>query len=620
LPAARAEQCLRKDPRKRLRHIGDARLQLEAADDDHAVRHEPARGSRVRALVPWAVAALAVIAAVAALLVGSGRPAGPSFGGTRFVLAPAPGAPAPSDPHFAPDGSFVVYRAGKLYVHRLTELEPRPLEGTDHATQVFLSPDGRWVGFYTDRTMKKVALAGGDPLTICDVSADTPGAAWGPGDRIFFTAGWNDSPLLVVSADGGTPAPASTLDKDNRERGHWWPEPLPDGRHVLFTIWYSARGLNDSSIAVLDLETGAHRPLFAGAMARYAAGHLSYYHAGSYHVVPFDLRTLARAGEPRRVLGDALGLVAEGTSARPYTLSAAGSVAYVAGTLYPESRAVWVDRAGRLTPTPVRARFRGRGDLSPEGRRLAIGVAEGGTTRLWVFDLESGASQLQGEGWGPRWYPDGQRLTALALEKGDFDIYTHTLDAAPPQPHMVSDNDEAPAAVLPGGEGLVVHRWSPDGSTVLASVDRSGDNRAVLVSGPFEKGQAWPSPDGRWLAYSAAPNGQWHIYVRPLAGGGARQVSTAALANEPDGLRWSRRTKQLHYLDGADLVSASYDDSAGPFTLVTHGVVARLSAPGQPLGLSADDQRFLVGIPDRPMLTPPPGIRVVLGGLADAMR
>jgi hypothetical protein len=122
-------------------------------------------------------------------------------------------------------------------------------------------------------------------------------------------------------------------------------------------------------------------------MARYAGGQVLYYHAGGYHLAGFDTTTLARTGEPRRVLPDALPLWPQGTSDKPFSLSAGGDVAYLPGEQFPDAIATWVDRDGRETPTGVRGRFSDGGDLSPDGQRLAAGIADGGSSTVWIFDL-----------------------------------------------------------------------------------------------------------------------------------------------------------------------------------------------------------------------------------------
>ena len=175
-----------------------------------------------------------------------------------------------------------------LQLRRLSELETREIPGTKAASAPFVSPDGRWIGFYANGKLKKIASTAVSRLKSQTVSADSAGAAFASSDRILFSPGWYRSAIQSVSADGGPVTQVSTLDEAAGERGHWWPNVLPDGRHVLITIWYASTGLSTAKIGVLDLETRTHRVLFAGAMARYASGHVLFFRAGQYYLAPFD--------------------------------------------------------------------------------------------------------------------------------------------------------------------------------------------------------------------------------------------------------------------------------------------------------------------------------------------
>ncbi len=174
------------------------------------------------------------------------------------------------------------------------------------------------------------------PLRLADRPSSSPGAAWGPDNTLVITTGWLHG-LSTVSTEGGELRPITTPDASKGEKGHWWPHFLPDGRHVLFTIWRAATGLNDAEIAVLDLSTGQYHTVIRGADGWYVdPGVLVFFRAGAYQAVRFDPRTLATAGEPVTVLTDDRGNTPDGASAT-LSLSTSGTLAYVPGAYSPEA-------------------------------------------------------------------------------------------------------------------------------------------------------------------------------------------------------------------------------------------------------------------------------------------
>jgi Tol biopolymer transport system component len=611
--------CLQKDPKLRLRDIGDVRILLQypeaAAASPAAV--QPAGVSR---FIPWGIAAGAVIVSLALWMTGRGAATGPTPM-LRFVVQPPEGTTA-SDPVLSPDGRFLVYRAGRaVYLHRFSELESRLLPGTKNASQLFISPDGKWIGFYADGKMKKVSVTGGDALVICDVDADSPGARWISGNRILFSSGWTGSPLMTVSADGGIPQPLTTLDAAAGERGHWWPEPLPDSRHVLFTIWNAATGLNEAEIAVLDLNDGSRRKLFKGAMPRYIAGRILYYHAGGYHLIDFDVDALATRGDAHDVLPDAVGLKPQGSQEKPVSIAANGTIAYLTGELFPEVAVAWIDRRGAEVATTTKGRFYYDGDLSPDGERLAAGVMQGGTSSIWIYDLVHGGEQRiydAGSNRHPVWHPDGQQLAVVSMRKGDYDVLLQPVNGSPSSPMLSDERDQMTRSWSPDGRQLIVSEWKPDGATLMSSFEPASGASRVLVSGPFEKSDGRISPDGRWLAYGAAPGDRWQLFVLPMTGAPvAQQISSGTGGTTyDDGLIWSARSRELFYLRNSALTVLTYEERNGRFFGLKEAVVATLPRGSRLLGVSPDAERLLISRPSAPPSTAQAGIKVVVNGLS----
>ena len=176
----------------------------------------------------------------------------------RFVVTP-PAAPTDhviNTVRISPDGRRIVYAdaaSPRLLLRNLDEFESRPLPGTEGGSRPFFAPDGESVGFFADGRIRKVSVNGGDPVTICDNPTDSPGADWGPDGTIVFSRTWT-SGLWKVQAPGGTPVEVTTPDRAKGESGHFWPRFMPDGRHVLFTI-FGGKGLADAKVGIVDLET-----------------------------------------------------------------------------------------------------------------------------------------------------------------------------------------------------------------------------------------------------------------------------------------------------------------------------------------------------------------------------
>ena len=256
-----------------------------------------------------AVLALAAVAAIAGVAIGhwawaSGSAPAPAAAVVRLSIPAPAGMTTVTETALSPNGRFVAFvgtgaGARGIYVRPFDADAPQLLDHTQNAVTPFLSPDSQWIGFRQNNHLEKIAIGGGEPLRIADVSSDAPGATWGPDGTIVFSTSWLAG-LSEVSADGGPITPLTTVDAAHGEKGHWFPQFLPDGKHVLFTIWRAASGLNDSEVAVLDLSTGKYHAIMRGAVASYVPpGYLVFYLAGVYQAVRFDLGVAHALGQPR---------------------------------------------------------------------------------------------------------------------------------------------------------------------------------------------------------------------------------------------------------------------------------------------------------------------------------
>jgi len=610
-------RCMQKDLRVRQRDIGDVRLAL----DEIAAASAPPSGTRVerpsarkRPIIGVAAAAAAGAAIGIALGWSLPRPAttaAPAVA-TRLIVAP-PGRET-YGPALSPDGRFVVVASDRLYVREFGSFDLKPLAGTNGAAMPFVSPDSRWVGFYANGKIKKVSVAGGDPLTICEANAETPGAAWGPDNTILFSPGWNTA-LFSVSADGGQPHALTRPDAAQQERGHWWAEVLPDGKSAIITIWRTASGINEARLAIVDLSTGTHTVLFPGAAGHYLrTGHVLYYRAGGWHVVGFNLTSRRTIGEPVAVLADAISLPPDGTSTT-HLSAEAGAVAYRAGSIYPLQDLAWADRQGRIeslgfAPQPIAA-----ASLSFDGRRIAADRVVGGTYELWTYDLSRKTEErlaIAGSNSGPVWSRAGDTIAFTSTRKGDFDVYTARPDGTGERAILTEDFDQSPDAWDRDGRRLIVREWRHDGSKPLTVIDTAKARPPeILVAGDVGATASRLSPDDRWLAYDTAQSGRREVYVQPFPGSGS-----AVRVSSRGGLRpmWSPAGKELFYRRDDELVSVRYRDDHARFEVGDEKVVFK-SPSFSFLGVAPDAQTFLIMRLAEP--EPAPGVRVILNWSAE---
>ena len=290
----------------------------------------------------------------------------------------------------APDGIRVVYvgnNGTQLYVRALDALEPVLVFTSAELSGPFVSPDGQWIGFVEGGALKKVAVTGGPAFTLTGLDGTARGATWGADDAIIAATTNAATGLQRVPAAGGPPTVLTRPDPAQGEADHVWPERLPGGRAVLFTITPLSGGLDAAQVAVLDLQTGTYTVLVrGGSLGRYVpSGHLVFTAAGELRAVPFDLARLETRGTPvtvvRNVLTSALGVAQA-------VVAGDGTLAYVSGTAAALLRRtlVWVDRQGREEPIPAPPRRYVYPRLSPDGTRIAV-VALEQELDVWVWDL-----------------------------------------------------------------------------------------------------------------------------------------------------------------------------------------------------------------------------------------
>ncbi len=527
-------RCLQKDRHSRLQDMGDARIAIEETLAHPAAAVAVAAASKSSGIA-WAIPALLVGAILGALAWNSirgSRQASKNPLRLSIALAGSDRLDVQLNPvlTISPDGSRVVFAAAsggdrRLFLRPLDRPEATPIPGTDRADGPFFSPDGQWVGFFADGKLKKVALSGGPAVAIAD-APNPRGAVWMPDQTIIFSPQANTA-LSRVPASGGTPQAVTTLDTSQGETSHRFPDLLPGGQQLLFTIKTAAmRSFDDARIAVLSLQSGKYRILIeGGSCPHYAAsGHLVYARAGDLLAVPFDRGKLEVSLPPVSV-GQGV-IEVPGTGAASFALSPDGVVVVAPGAVTTDRTLLWIDRQGKsqLLPAPSRAYVQPR--ISPDGKLVAVTV-EVAYADIWTYDLvrgtltrstfgaETGANSICAT-----WTPNGARMAYGRLGSGNPGIVLKPMQSNGSEETLILDKGQPqPESWSPDGKVLAFTQTDLKTGRDIWLVSPDGDRTPKpFLRTPFAEGKAKFSPDGRWIAYVSDESGRFEVYVTSYPG------------------------------------------------------------------------------------------------------
>jgi eukaryotic-like serine/threonine-protein kinase len=643
-------RCLEKDPRARVSDVAVAQFLMT-----ETLTAAPA--PRQRGVTLAVLAATTVAAAVAAALATRALtqpPARPPARVVRFTLTPPAMDPLQllrfaHDIAITPDGSAIVYRAGtsqgvNLFVQPLNSLTPRKIE-IPGARDPFLSPDGRWIGYFTPNELRKVPITGGPSfLVYADPrGASARGASWGPDDRIVF-ARFDQQPdgLMSVAASGGDAKVLTRRDAARGDGDHALPFVLPNGRGVLYAITPVTPGSpQNRQIAVLDFRSGQSKILVhGGSAASYiGSGHLVYAAGRALLAAPFDLERLQVTGDAEAIVDD---LATGVTGNVNYAVSRDGTLVYAPASSMPNvlnRRLVWVGRDGREEPivdAPIRGYAVAR--ISPDGTRVALDIREARGGDIWIWDLArktlSPMSLDPSADLSPLWTPNGRRvLWASSRAGGNPNIFWQSAEGTGPVDRLSTSRPaQFPISMTPDGSRVVIFRGNAGEESLATEL-------AVLRIDPVDAkqpGDPLPlppgvnlggevSPNGRWLAYQSNESGQRQIYVRPFPNvqESRTQISTKG------GTRpvWARDGRELFYLNEDDLLTsvsiqttASCIQAGVPNVILSTRYYAGSSTRGYDLrsyDVTVDGQRFLMIKEMSPESTPALASMVVVVNWAE---
>ena len=616
-------RCLVKDRRKRIAGIAAALFVLDhqagvVAISTVSARPQP-RKLLWRRIAALTAGALVVAIAATALTWFATRPVPPRV--SRLTIATSGPAALHIDPtqrHLAitPDGTRVVYvgnRGTQLFVRALNAMEPVPVFTGAALLGTFVSPDGEWIGFSdaggSRPSLKKVAITGGSAVPLATLDGALRGATWGTDDAIIVATANPQTGLQQIAPGAGS---ATVVTRPNRAQGeadHLWPELLPGGRALLFTITAITGGLDAAQVVVLDLLTGTRTVVVrGGSHAHYvASGHLVYAAAGTLRAVPFDLANLGTLGTAVTVVPNLLTTLTGGVYG---VVSGDGTLVHLSGTVLSEVRTlVWVDRGGHEEPVNVPARAYAYPRLSPDGTRVAVEIRDQDWD-IWIVNLVSSALQrfslTPGPDRLPVWTPNGSRIVWTSGAGGSATLYWQAADRSGSLEQLIkSPNPQYPSAFSRDGTRLVIREDAESRDLMVVAMDEEPRRVQPLIQTPFVETSAEISYDGRFIAYASDESGQDEIYVRPFPEVNAwhRPVSIGGGAKP----RWARNGRELFYLvqnGGRTAVMSTPIERSATFAAGTpkkvlegpyfFGSTGTGNTAFRTYDVSLDDQRFLM--------------------------
>ena len=614
------QRCLDRNPTRRLRDIGEARLILSGESTISQVGMkavvEPA-ASRTRILWPG----LAVLLAVALVASIAMRPAPEEAPLIRASLAMPDGihllisARQPGPPMISPDGQALVFSAQnadgdiQLWYRRLDSPNARALDGTDGGSYPFWSPDSKAVGYFSDSNLWRLDIGAGSPLRLAELSFGK-GGTWNEDGTIVFAPSYN-STLSRISARGGDlPRPVTVFDSLAGENSHRHPFFLPDGNHFL----YLARGASDSSratdnsIRVGSLDGGVGSYVGgADGHAEFHEGQLLFARDGALVAQPFDAVTAQLTGDPRVLLP---GIETLGGAVRTVmSVSRTGMMLYVEPSLaVGHDRVTRINRKGNVVQSIGEPASIDEVRISPDGLRAAVveGDLTAGDSRIWIMDLQRGTKSRFASGGGnsssPVWSPDGRYLAYMSADEGNtrFQILVRRVDGG-----------GSPVQLVESGNFLSPESWSPDGTMLTYAPENrgiwlipmtpegtaAGEPRTLIVEeGRSEWGSCFIG-NSEWIVYHSSKPGTFELFVANVDDPSRRLQITSTGAIYP---RYNRATGEISYsalgTDQLAVVKVSFSDAGSDPVFGTPETLFRLPRSGIDYAVDFQGDELVIGV------------------------
>jgi len=565
------KRCLDRDLKNRLQAIGEARIAINRylADPKSGIGIPSGQAGTNFRWVPWATLATALAFIASVGWYRATRPAPPKQLLRLIVdLGPEALRGRRATMVLSPDGRRIVFTGRapgggtQLFTRMMDQVEAVPIPGTlevvgpmGASLDPFFSPDGEWVGFFAEGKLKKVAVNGGNVVTLGSTV-------------IHFGASWGDDGNIVIGTFKGLQRfPAGGGAAQLVATGiALFPDVLPGGQSVLFDS--SRFGSLQLGIEALQFSTGqtkalvpnGYEPLYLPTSRD--TGHLVYLQDGTLFGVAFDPRRLEIRGTPVPLLQDVSTGFDLGEGAGQTTFTGNGTLAYLPSLGSETHPVLWLDAAGKTTPLIQQPDAYYTPRLSPDGKWLAYTLrGQSGKTDVWVYDLERQTSAqltFTGPGRGELvWAADSRHLIfgdAAAL------WWIRADGSGQPQQLLGNLGNPRPFSLAPAGRLAIVQQDEalPDTYTVpidLSDLEhpKAGKEEPFLVDPTIVDTDPAFSPDGKFLAYASTESGPIQIFVRPFPGPGGKWKVSQSGGKFPV---WSPAAHELLFLGGDDHIMA----------------------------------------------------------------
>jgi serine/threonine protein kinase len=576
--------CLQKDPRQRLRDIGDVALLLDRAPADATPVTPPSTSIATRVLAAVSIIALLVSGVMLwrARTPGSVDHAPVVRSTLRFQEGSRMhlGANQPSLA-VSPDGRTIVYTAlgpegSMLWTYSVDSFDAKPLAGTGGDStprNVFFSPDGRQIAFFASNQLKRMPVAGGTVTVVCDAIFNY-GGTWTDRDEIVFVAAGAARAaggLWIVPAAGGERRLIADMFVS-------YPDALPGGRVVIaITDNPNARTASELHIVSIDVDTADVRPLIAGGTyPRYAAGHVLFLRNGSLMATPIDVAARTVSEQSQVVVPDVF--MNPAMASGNFAVSAAGTLAYAPGTAADFNRSlVLIDSKGARETVSDERRYFEWPRASPDGQRIAASIP-GWRDSVWLLDRGRGSltelTSGDAQGVSPVWTPDGSRIAVASWDGKGTNLHWIAADGSGGLERLsTSRHLQRPNTWTPDGTTLIYEHRTPEGGDDLWTLELDGRKEKPLIATRFNESGAVLSPAGTWMAFTSDQSGKLQVYLTRFPSAEGRiQVSIGEGRNAV----WSPDGRRLYYRRGDGAIMAVEVGAGSPPALSRPAEVVRL--------------------------------------------